>query len=543
MKGIRGRILMASGIAAVFTAALLPGSGVGSARPASLSPLAIPSGLASAIHARFGATPIRNSPERGARFSFGPQLGITVAISADGTTAVVGAVGTGKKYGAAYVYHVSDAGTWASTDKPTAVLSNNNKSTPVGPAISADGTTIFVGAPGAGGGDNPPGAIYVFHVASEDAWVTSSTPSATLTVPGSVYFGFPLAVSADGTTLVAGAPNSNVDAGGAYVFHAPSEDTWATTSIPNATLTNGNESRDDQFVGSGVAISGDGLTILLSDGYNPAGGGAYVYHSLTEDTWTTSAAPTAILTNAFSGGDDRLGYSVSLSGDGTVALLGAPATHRYVGAADIFHVATSSDWVSSTTPTAVLSLAKKKPAFFGYGVSLSSDGATALLGAPVSNRFRGGAAIFHVADSTAWATSSTPTATLTNAKGFQDDILGLRIALSGDGKTALLGAPGVRFFTGNADVFHTADAAAWTSIGNPAILSDADLEVCLVPGLVGLKLSEAKAALKHYNCRVGRVKRVTSATKKWKPGRVVGQGKRPGARLKVGTKVGLKVAK
>src|SRR5213595_3085344 len=114
-----GKFVLASAIAVVATAAILTGSGLGSSGAAVLDTRGIPAGLADAIHARFGAGPI--TPGLASRATTeGPYFGWSVALSADGTTALVGAPGVGGNRGAAYVFHASDAGSWSSAATPTA---------------------------------------------------------------------------------------------------------------------------------------------------------------------------------------------------------------------------------------------------------------------------------------------------------------------------------------------------------------------------------------------------------------------------------------
>jgi len=55
------RLVVVSAIAVVVTTAFLPGSGLGSSTAVARGARAIPAGLAAAIHARFGAGPIRAS--------------------------------------------------------------------------------------------------------------------------------------------------------------------------------------------------------------------------------------------------------------------------------------------------------------------------------------------------------------------------------------------------------------------------------------------------------------------------------------------------
>jgi len=225
-------------------------------------------------------------------YAGGYSVGQAAALSADGTTALVAAPGVTKNRGVVYVFHGSSAGSWVSSSTPAATLTCKGvgaAQTEGSVALSADGTTAFVGAPGYRDGV---GAVCVFHVPNEDAWASSSTPTATLTVGhGKGFMGWAVAGSSDGTTLVAGAPLYLSGAGGAYVFHVSSEDGWVSSSTPAATLSNAGESRTDLFVGSAVAISGDGASALLSDSRSRSGEGrAYVFHVASEAAWTSSSA-------------------------------------------------------------------------------------------------------------------------------------------------------------------------------------------------------------------------------------------------------------
>jgi hypothetical protein len=65
--------------------------------------------------------------------------------------------------------------------------------------------------------------------------------------------------------------------------------------------------------------------------------------------------------------------------------------------------------------------------------------------------------------------------------------------------------------------------------------------VCFVPNVRGKRLAAAKLALARSHCGTGRVTRVASS--RAKKGRVVAQSKRPGRRLRAGTKVDLVVGR
>jgi len=544
------RFVVASAIAVVVAAGFLPGSGLGSSAAAVRGAQKIPVGLAAAIHARLGVGAIRSSSADSGLA--GPYLGLAVSLSADGTTALVGAPGVAGSRGAAYVFHASDAGSWSSSAIPPVTLTKKHGFAQGefgrAVALSADGTTAFVSAP-FGPRLSSPGAVYVFHVSAEDAWSSSSTPTATLTVSHSLFFGVVLALSADGTTLVVGDPIYKFPVGRAFVFHVSSEDAWASTSTPAATLSPNDSDLDE--LGLRAAISADGTTVLLTDfgagNAGATGGGAAVYHVSAANAWTSSSTPTAILSDASGSPNDSRGNDLALSSDGTLALVSAPGAGSGAGGAvDVFHASGAAAWASTSTPTAILTdnaVSLSAGGHWVVPVAVSSDGTTALVLAPGVNSRRGAAYIFRAASEGAWASSATPSATLTNSGGHAKDFLGSVGVLSADGATALVGADDVQSYTGAAYVFHAADQSSWTTSSTPnATLTNKALAACVVPKLKGLKLPAARSALAVGRCKLGRVTKVHSNSRRQK-GRVLSQNRKPGSRLAINAKVNVKIGK
>jgi len=87
---------------------------------------------------------------------------------------------------------------------------------------------------------------------------------------------------------------------------------------------------------------------------------------------------------------DHFGWSVALNGDGHIALIGAPGKNGNQGAAYVF-TEQSNTWTEQPELTA----ADGAPVnAFGYSVALSNDGHIALIGAPGKNRYQGAAYVF-----------------------------------------------------------------------------------------------------------------------------------------------------
>ena len=413
----------------------------------------VPAALTRAIHARLGPGPARatsatwasSSSPAAALTNAGKTagtLGFSVALSRDDTTALVGAWAIG----AAYIFHAA-RGNWVTTSAPTATLSNAGLAPGQGfgwsVALSADGTTALIGDLDASSGA---GAAYVYHASTEGSWTRMTSPAATLTSgaagsgPGS--FGASVALSADGTTALIGASlgvSGGGTAGAAYIFHAPAANSWASSSSPAATLTNA--SGGEEELGGAVALSADGTTALIGApwaGPTIEHGNAYIFHAASEGSWATASAPSATLTSA-GGTEDAIGSAVALSTDGTTALVGAFGD----GAAYIFHTTAEGSWTSTSTPAAALTdEATSSSNGLGYSVALSGDGTTALAGAWFLNNNTGAAYVFQASSEAAWTTTSTPTATLTNAAGTKNSRFGYSIALAADASLALIGSPG-----------------------------------------------------------------------------------------------------
>ena len=196
-------------------------------------------------------------------------------------------------------------------------------------AVSGDGGTVVAGAPYRDAGGAGRGAAYLF-VRPPGGWA-DATQTARLTATGGAdedHLGHSVAVSGDGSAVVAGAPWN--DAGGpnrgaAYLYARPPGG-WTSTATFTARLTAADGDDGDEL-GSSVAVSGDGSTVVAGAPLNDAGGnnrGAAYLYARPPGGWAATAAFTAKLTAADSADWDELGYSVTVSADGGTVVAGAP---------------------------------------------------------------------------------------------------------------------------------------------------------------------------------------------------------------------------
>jgi hypothetical protein len=360
-------------------------------------------------------------------------FGADVELSSDGTTALMTAShdnSNAKSAGSAYAFARTDDG-WTQQQKLTATDGGRYDRFGLDAALSADGRTALVGSYNTNSNGKFAGATYVFG-RSDGAWTQQQKLTA---ADGDEQdlFGSSVAVSADGRTALIGAisdkrPASNV-AGSTYVFTRTDGE---FTQQQKLTVDTGDESN---VFGADVALSDEGRTALVSapsqssqDGSGPA----YVV-TQTDGGWSRRQEL------AFDDGDGTgaLGNPVAMSGDGTVALVGAPAdpNGRSVGSVYVF-TDTDSGWLRRQRLSADNGDDRDE---FGRSVVLSGGGRVAIVGAGNSEDPNGrGAGSTYVFARTNGEFTQRQKLT---ADDGDDDEFGSTAAVSADGSTALVGAP------------------------------------------------------------------------------------------------------
>ena len=211
------------------------------------------------------------------------------------------------------------------------------------------------------------------------------------------------------------------------------------------------ESGEGHF-GYTVSLSGDGETALVGVPGDDGGvGGAWVF-ARSGSTWVKQGGE---LTGGEEIGEAHFGASVALSGDGDTALIGGPLDGEK-GAAWVF-VREGSSWVQQAKLTAEK---ESVEGHFGVSVALSEDGGTALVGGSRDDGSHGAAWVFS-RSGTSWSEQGP---SLTAGEPGEEAFFGHRVALSGDGDTALIGASGAEGYAGAAWVF-TRSGETWNPTG------------------------------------------------------------------------------
>ena len=302
------------------------------------------------------------------------RFGHAVSISSDGNTTIVGAPRESYRKasgGAAYIFTRSGT-TWTEQQKIEAPDKQEYDQFGYSVSISSAGNTAIVGAPYEDSGGFEIGSAYIF-TRSGTTWTRQQKIQAS-DKQAADYFGWSVSISSDGNTAIVGAvdedPDGVNDAGSAYIF-TRSGITWTEQQKIKAL-----DKEASDFFGESVAISGDGNTALVGAIYdgtigNERVGAAYIF-TRSGTTWTEQQKIQASDKQA----QDNFGYSVSISGDGNTALV---ATGGYgIRPAYIF-TRSGTTW---TEQDKIQASDQEAHDFFGRtAVSISSDGNTALVGA------------------------------------------------------------------------------------------------------------------------------------------------------------------
>lgn len=250
------------------------------------------------------------------------RWGHGVSLSGDGGVLVAGSFNKANQ-GRVYTF---DSSGGAYTQRGSAIAAFDAGSTDYfgyDVAISANGLVMAVGAPQWEGTATNQGGVYIYDWDSgTSAWVLRGSVLVAADAASYDYFGSSVDLSGDGAILVVGARSwegTTSDQGGVYIY-----DWSGSTWVQRGSVLVSPTPASTRYFGNRAKLSNDGLVLAVAE-YNLSGtvydsGVVYVFD------WSGSAwvQRGSFIEAADAASEDEFGYGMDLSGNGLVLAVGAP---------------------------------------------------------------------------------------------------------------------------------------------------------------------------------------------------------------------------
>ncbi len=348
--------------------------------------------------------------------------GHSVAISADGNTILIGAPFDNDSLGATWVF-VRSGSTW--TEQAKLVSNNTNSFAMQGYSVSLsyDGNTALIGAPR----DNDSTGCAIVFVRNGTAWSEQSKLVGTGGV-GNPWQGRTVSLTANGNRAVVLGPADNNFTGAVWTFNR-SGNIWAQSGSKLANLHGGYS-----FSETGLSISGDGTRIAVGapSANNYGGVDLFQYNS---GSW--QLLQTLYSTNYINGSQNSQGEYTALSYDGKTLAFSGPRAYssgKTYGYAYLWRDS-ASVFVESFASYSLVGL-NYQPSKI-QAVSLSASGGMAAFGAPRFETNNGGAWIYINNGSNVWTCQS---GMLMNTSLGGPGLFGYSVAMDAAGTKIIAGA-------------------------------------------------------------------------------------------------------
>ena len=350
----------------------------------------------------------------------GAYQGISAAVSGDGNTVIVGGYGDNGNVGAAWVGTYT-GGVWSQQGAKlvgTGAVGTSLQGSSV--ALSADGNTAVVG----GEFDNSgAGAVWVY-TRSYGEWSQQGAKLVGTGAVGLARQGHSVALSADGNTAVVGGYADNGNTGAVWMYRR-SGGVW---SQQGAKLV-GTGAVGAAYQGTSVALSSDGNTAVVGGSSDNGDAGAAWVYTRTGGVWSQQGAK---LVGTGAVGKANQGFAVAVSADGNTAIVGGYADNGYAGAVWAY---TRSGGVWSQQDAKLVGTGAVGAASQGYSVAVSSDGNIAVVGGYKDNA-NAGAAWVYTRTGGVWSQEG---AKLVGTGALGVSYQGRSVSVSADGNTAIVG--------------------------------------------------------------------------------------------------------
>jgi hypothetical protein len=305
----------------------------------------------------------RGSDVKGATGS-ADQLGWSVSLDSSGKTLAVGAPYADASFGqysnSGYVKVYSWSGTAWVQKGSTINAADSAENCGYSVSLSADGTTLAIGAGSNTGGGTGRGQVRIYKW-SGSAWVQKG---GSLNGEGDYdIFGNTVSLDASGNKVAIGAPlnsGNGTNAGSVRVY------SWSGTAWVQQGGDIDGDADSDNF-GYSVSLSKNGSRLAVGAPQDFMGGYGYAkIYDWSGSAWVQKGSN---ITSAIDG--DEYGYNVSLSGDGNYIAIGArqSATGNEKGRAEVY------SWGSSAWQQAGSTInGKEDYGYFGNSVTINYTG-------------------------------------------------------------------------------------------------------------------------------------------------------------------------
>jgi hypothetical protein len=390
--------------------------------------------------------------QQGAKLVGGNAIGISkqgssIAISTDGTTALIGGLYDNTGTGAAWVFTRSNS-TWSQQGQKLVGPGTNQYSYfGYSAAISADGNTAVVGSPGGN-----TGSAYVF-IRNNGVWTQQGSTLVGSNSNGNPSEGRSVAISADGNTLAIGGHSDGDGVGAVWVF-TRSNGVWTQQGDKLV----GSGANGDSHQGISLAISADGNTLAEGGNYDEmsqgTGQGAVWVFTRNNGVWSQQGPKLRVGWVVYG----SQGTSVAISADGNTIAEGGTTYNGSEGGVWIFTRTnnvwkTTGQWLLGYGDIGNINYPNWDPVLQGSSVAISADGNIVAEGGYGDNNWIGAVWVFTRTSDTVWSQDYAHSKLIGSGVTGTYSNQGISVAISGDGSTILAGGDGDNSGVGAAWVF------------------------------------------------------------------------------------------
>ncbi|TAE17117.1 MAG: T9SS C-terminal target domain-containing protein, partial [Bacteroidetes bacterium] len=253
------------------------------------------------------------------------RLGTSITMGANGEIIVAGGMNDNSNRGASWIFVQRDAIWQQLQAKLVATDATTNAQQGSAVAISADTTTIAIGALR---DNNYTGAFWIFKRNETGLYTQQGNKYLPTQVIGAAQIGTSIAINADGKSLAIGAPKDN-NKGAVWIYVLQNN-----LYMQDAKITNTNSADNSQF-GFAASLSANGKTLLVGSNLANTQNGASWQYTRPSNGWA-SALPTLIQGSGAVGAAQQ-GSSVAISADETTSIIGGLNDDTQKGAFWIFY--------------------------------------------------------------------------------------------------------------------------------------------------------------------------------------------------------------